>query len=68
MREVKHYICEICGTEYKDIKKCERCERSHRVPKAITKMRYLPITQDDKGYPVTVDIVFEDGTTRIYKR
>ena len=68
MREVKHYICEICGTEYNNIEKCERCERSHRVQKYITKTRYLPITQETKGYPVAVDIVFEDGTTKTYKR
>ena len=68
MKQVKHYICEICGTEYKDIEKCKRCEQSHRAPKAITKTRYLPISQEAKGYPVAVDIVFEDGTTKTYKR
>lgn len=26
MKEVKHYICDICHTEYNDKKKCTDCE------------------------------------------
>ena len=29
MKEVKHYICETCGTEYGDKRTCEMCEKGH---------------------------------------
>lgn len=30
MKEVKHYICEICGIEYHDKQKCQECEKNHK--------------------------------------
>ena len=27
LKEVKHYICEICGTEYNDKTRAQHCER-----------------------------------------
>lgn len=33
MKKVEHYICEICGTEYKDKKTCMECEKGHHTPK-----------------------------------
>lgn len=29
MKEVKYYICEICGTEYNEKKKCMDCFRQY---------------------------------------
>lgn len=68
MKQVKHYVCEICGTEYNDVEACRVCERSHKEPKTITKTRHLAVTQDKSGYPVAVDVLFSDGTTKTYKR
>ena len=31
MREVKHYICDICHTEYADRDKAIACEKSHKL-------------------------------------
>ncbi len=30
MKEVKHYICDICHTEYNDKFSCQKCEKSHK--------------------------------------
>lgn len=30
MKEVKHYICEVCGTEYSDKNKAQECEKNHK--------------------------------------
>lgn len=67
MKERKLYQCEICGTEYADAYKAEQCEASHREPKAITAKRYLPVTMNKSGYPVTLDVLFDDGCTLTYK-
>lgn len=28
MKKVEHYICEICGAEYKDKNVCTECEKT----------------------------------------
>lgn len=35
MKEVKHYICEICGIEYHDKQKCQECEKNHKQIKKL---------------------------------
>lgn len=35
MKEVKHFICEICGTEYNDKNNCLKCEKGHKTPVKI---------------------------------
>lgn len=66
MKEVKHYICEICGTEYNDKNKASDCERSHKTPTEITDMRYLSKSQNLKGYPHKIEIKFADGSKKWY--
>lgn len=68
MKEVRHYICEICGTEYNDKSKAQNCEKGHCQPKEIVKCRYLSIVNNAKGYPAEIDIKMEDGTVQKYKR
>ena len=68
MREVKHYICEICGTEYKDKKKAQDCEKHHCKAVTIKKARYTSFDNNKKGYPVSIDIEMADGTVVTYKR
>lgn len=41
MRKIEHYICEICGTEYRDRLSAEKCEKCHKRPVAIIKSRYV---------------------------
>lgn len=57
MKEVKHYICEICGTEYHEKKKCMDCEKNHIKPVAINGARY----NNKSGYPVAVNIEMSNG-------
>ena len=59
MREVRHYICEICGTEYNNKSKAENCEKRHCKPIEIVKCRYLSIDNKEcefKKIGRTVDI------------
>ena len=67
MKEVKHYICEICGTEYAEKQKCIDCEKSHKKAVEIVRMRFLSKMQNQKGYPISVDIKMDDGKIVTYK-
>lgn len=68
MKEVKHWVCEICGTEYKDKDTAENCEKCHKIPIAITNQRYVSKLQNGAGYPVALEIQMSDGTFQTYKR
>lgn len=68
MKEIKHYICEICGTEYKDKSKAQKCEKNHCEPNSIVECRYLSYEQNNKGYPVSIDVRMMDGQIVTYKR
>lgn len=68
MKEIKHYICEICGTEYNDKKRCNNCELGHVRPVEICQARYIAISDNAKGYPLSISIKMEDGKIVIYKR
>ena len=49
MKEVKHYICEICGTEYKDKNKCEECESGHVMPVKIDGANWVSMRNNGSG-------------------
>lgn len=68
MKEVKHYICEICGTEYNEKSKAEACEKGHKKPVEITNADYISISNDRKGYPMRITVKMSDGTVCIYER
>lgn len=68
MKEVKKYICEICHTEYSDKSACTRCEKGHVTAREIAKERHLSISQNGKGYPVSITVKMSDGTEKVYKR
>lgn len=68
MKEVKHYICEICGTEYNDKKKCQDCEKGHVMPKEIVGHNHISMRNNASGYPTMVRIKMSNGETIIYKR
>ena len=68
MKEVKHYICEICGTEYSDKSKAQGCEKGHRKPVEITKASYVSISNDRTGYPMRITVKMSDGSEHIYRR
>lgn len=68
MKKVEHYICEICGTEYKDKKTCMECEKGHHTPKKIAGATYVSIKNDRSGYPMRVHVEMSNGETITYKR
>ena len=68
MKEVKHYMCEICGTEYAEKNMAEDCEKCHKRPELISHIRYLSKSQNGSGYPVAITVRMNDGTCQIYKR
>jgi hypothetical protein len=68
MKEVKHYICEVCGTEYKEKTVCQQCEKGHKRPVAIVDAKFVAIKQNEKGLPSSIEVKFDDGLTYIYKR
>lgn len=68
MKELSKYQCEYCKTEYKDKQKCVECENNHKVKLKVKDKRYLSINSDKSGYPMDVNIEFEDGKVIKYKR
>ena len=68
MKEVKHYICEICGTEFNDSSKAEKCERGHSSCKKIVDEAFHSVTADASGYPLEITVEMSDGKLVIYKR
>lgn len=68
MKEIKLYICEVCGTQYKNKVDCERCEKGHRKSLQIFDARYLSLAQDASGMPITITLLGSDGKQYRYKR
>lgn len=68
MKDVTLWKCDICGAEYRDKKKCEKFETGHKKNGKIVKMRHLPYTSDQSGYPDKITVKFEDGVEKMYSR
>ena len=68
MKKVEHYICEICGAEYRDKNTCAECEKGHRTPVSIEKARHIPIRNNKKGYPTAITVKMDNGELVTYKR
>ena len=68
MKEVKHYICEVCGTEYNEKLKATNCEKSHKKPIEITRANYVSVSNDRTGYPMRITVKMSDGSEHTYKR
>ena len=46
MKDITLWKCDICGTEYRDKKQCQKCESNHKKEGKIVKMRHLPYPYD----------------------
>ena len=68
MKEKKLYICEICGVEYNEKTKAERCEAGHIKPKKIVDAKYYGYGADSSGFPCKVIIELENGEKISFKR
>jgi hypothetical protein len=68
MKELKRYMCEHCQTEYGDKSSAQRCERSHTTIQKIVRLRYVSVSSDESGHPISVTAEMSDGNTVVYKR
>lgn len=68
MREQKLYICEKCGTQYKEKDKAVRCEKMHKSHVKINNAAYHACKCEADGYPDRVEIEFSDGSKKWYKK
>ena len=68
MKEVKHYVCEICGGQYNDKSKAHECEASHKKLMGIHHYDYQPFTVSKHGYPIKIYAKMSDGKIVLYKK
>lgn len=68
MKQKVLYTCEVCHTDYTDKAKAMACEKHHNQKLTIIDARYLPLSQDDSGMPVTITVECGKGKKVIYKR
>lgn len=64
MKEQKLYVCEYCGTQYKEKEKALACEGKHKKATGIKDTR----SHAGADYPDRVEVAFSDGTSQWYKR
>lgn len=67
MKKLELYVCETCGTQYKEKVECQNCERSHVRPVQITGEKYMPKNCNGE-YPVHITVRMADGKSITYKR
>ena len=68
MKEKILHTCEHCHTDYKSKKDAEICEKNHRKKLKIVAQRSLPYSQDESGFPVTIEVQDAEGNRAVYKR
>ena len=66
MKEVKHYICEICRTEFDNEGECRACENGHIMPVKFTGWSYYSSSINATGAPKYITIAFDDGNEYEY--
>ena len=67
MKSLQLYVCEHCGTKYKDKNECKKCEDSHKVALEIHDMRFHAC-KDSDNYPdkvVILSILVDTFSSRI---
>ena len=67
MKCLQVYVCERCGTQYKDKKECQKCEDSHQIALGIHDMRFHAYN-GSYGYPDKVEVRMSDGSMVWYHR
>lgn len=68
MKEVKHYICEFCGTQFNTKEKAEECEMGHHKPKKIKECKYISCSNDTTGAPIHIYVEMDDGKLYVYRK
>lgn len=67
MKSLQLYVCEHCGTQYKDKSECKSCEDNHRLVTEIHDMRFHA-SKDKHNYPDKVELKMSDGVKIWYHR
>lgn len=67
MKKLELYVCEVCGTQYKEKVECQNCEKSHIRPVQITGEKYMAKNCNGE-YPVHITVRMADGKSITYKR
>ena len=49
MKELKLFVCEHCGTQYKEKNDCLKCEKAHVKPVEIQDCKYVAMKVNSKG-------------------
>ena len=60
--------CEVLGCCEIDSKMNEVYIKNHKTKLKIKAKRYLPCAMDNSGYPIDINVEFEDGRVIKYKR
>ena len=68
IKEVKHYICDVCGTEYSEKAQCQKCKKSYVRPLEFADIKYRPVTVDETGAPYSITVELSNGKKATYKR
>ena len=68
MKEVKKFVCEVCGSEYNEKENAQKCERDHKIPMDIIMASYLPVAYDSSGYPSRLTVKMSDDSECVYIR
>lgn len=67
MKKKTLYTCEYCHTDYVDMVKCEECEAAHKKKLKIVSKRYVTHKNMATGFPTTITVEAEDGSTQVYR-
>lgn len=68
MKELSKYQCEYCNTEYAEKANAEQCENNHKINAKLKTKKYLSYNLDHSGYPISLNVEFENGKVITYKR
>ena len=67
MKSLQLFVCEYCGTQYKDKREAMKCENSHKTALEITDMSFHAC-KDAANYPDKIEVKMSDGNFVWYRR
>ena len=68
MKELKLYLCEHCGTQYKNKTEAKKCEDSHKTKLKIKGMKFVSYKNNHTGFPIVLEVVDEKNYPVRYRR
>ena len=67
MKEIKLYVCGICGAQYKSKDECAECEKAHKTKIRLRAFRHVPYKSNRSGWPIEIFVLDENGNEGRYK-